>query len=153
MKQQRVLVVSLLLNMLLGGVLAGQFFHGWLGSESHSFAGWLAETGLSAEQQSRLQEKLNSVREQNAAEREESKQLRQQILDILSAPEFDAEAYRALSERMLVLRQQSRANMVSNIGEMAKTLSPQERAALAHVVRRYAKERDRCRNSPPAKLP
>jgi uncharacterized membrane protein len=151
MKPRRVLVISLLFNMLLSGVLAGQFFHGWLGKESHSFTDWLKETGLSAEQQARIQEGLNSAREQNTAEREESKRLRQQILDVLTAPEFNAEAYRDLSERMLNLRQQSRSNMVSKIGDMAQTLSPEERGALAHVIRRYAKERDRCRNNTPAK--
>ena len=144
---KRILVLSLLLNMLLGGMVAGRFFHHWI-EPSPDFPSWMAEAGLTKEQQTQLQAGLKLAREKSYGRmQEESDRLRKEMLSVLSAPQFDHAAYQLLSDRMLALRQEGRASMAQQIGEMGKGMSQQERAALAHVVRRYAKERDRCRRS------
>lgn len=141
-----VLAGSLVLNMLLGGLLAGQWTSDWLHSEP-SFHSWLAETGLNAHQQERLAIAMQGAREASYGQRkDETSALRKEIIAVLTAPEFDEAAYRELSARMLAVRAETRALMSDQIAQIAATLSQQERAGLAHVIQRYAKERDRCRS-------
>lgn len=146
MNQRTLLTVSLLLNILLLGFVAGANVERW-NRPKPSIEGWMTEAGLPSDRQAPVIERMKTLRESSGNSRGASNKAREALIKVLEAEKFDPLAYQKHAEYMLELRQRSRAQMTFGMGELAKELDQPQRKALAHIVRRYNEERDKCTGS------
>lgn len=130
-----ILVCSLLLNMLLGGMFAGHMLHRWQ-EETWDWHNTKLHASLPPEKQQILEEAMESAFSKNRDMFREIKQAREETLQILSAPTFDAKAYDASLNKISTLYQQRKERMSKAIKKLAKSFTPQERAALAELLDR-----------------
>lgn len=130
-----ILVCSLLLNMLLGGMFAGHMLHRWQ-EETWDWHNTKLHASLPPEKRQMLEEAMESAFSKNRDMFREIKQAREETLQILSAPTFDAKAYDASLDKISTLYQQRKERMSKAIKKLAKSFNQQERTALAELLDR-----------------
>jgi uncharacterized membrane protein len=142
-----VLFISLGFNLFLGGIVVGKY----LGKISEPRFGhsapmlakisWIIPS-LSKEGQEKVRPLMRKHREQMEHQMRRIKQTRHQVHQLLTAPDFNAEA---LSETLAKLRQtrsEARKNMHTFLVKMASQLSEKDRQRLSEATQKR-------RHSPP----
>ncbi len=76
---------------------------------------------------------LNAVKEENEGLRDEIKAARDQMKEILTAAEFDAQAFKETSEKLQSLMAQGFTSFNNAIAELAPRLTQSERQILAEL--------------------
>lgn len=92
-----------------------------------------AFTELPAEKQELILEAFNSVKEENEGLREEIKTAHEELRAILTADEFDAEAFRSQAAVLQSLMTQGFDSFTDAIAEVAPQLTQEEREILASM--------------------
>ncbi len=134
-KLKALLVISLVLNVWMGGLIIGHMSQKWTSGIDDLNAA-LAGSTLTAEQQASMKEKLTAFRKENQEGWKKSDEPRKEILEILTAPTFDEAAYDAAMEKMMTMKRERRMKMNAAIKEMAKGMSQEERKVLTDVMER-----------------
>lgn len=144
-KLQLILFASIGLNLIFIGVFIGYGFKG-CGKGRHP-KGPPPElmAQISPEQQKRVGKLLREMHREGREERREIRKERRKSLEILTAPTFDAEAYRKVMAGLHELQGAKKNQMTETIIELASTLDQSDRQALAAFLARGPKGRDRDR--------
>jgi uncharacterized membrane protein len=125
---------SLLLNVLLIGVLLGQFSQrfepGFRHRHQHSLMQQLPES-----LHSRFREQMQAMRTDHREIRRQVRAAREEAIRILIAEPFDAGAYDRQVQLIHELSGQMHQRMAETVKQLAQQLTPQERAALAQMLR------------------
>lgn len=130
-------IASVMLNILLIGVVAGQGYRqhgGGMQERGERIAALLERSSLPENRRAALKEKLEAVFH-NESREEEKRQWREKTLAALTAEPFDAQAYRAQLEEMLERRQRQQREMTGLMVEIASQINRAERGDLAGIFR------------------
>lgn len=127
-----VLALSLLVNILLIGYLAGN------AAQRPHWAGGMKieEANLPEDKKAALKEAFAEFRESGKERRDEMRVKREEIIGILTAPEFDEAAFRAKSEELGAMFRDGRVRMTDRMANIVKTMTQEERQELAKVMRK-----------------
>jgi len=134
MKRRILLTVSLLLNLLFAGGLAGYFLRPTL-------SGWDAVVGkaikpLPPERQQIITVAFENIHQSIQNLYQESCTARDDAAKLLSAQPFDKSAYLAKIERVQEIRRQMGMKIGDELGDLTARLTPPERDLLADATRR-----------------
>ncbi len=128
------LVVSLVLNVLLAGALIGNVSH----HVGRRFA-FLHEQAMVAqlppEKQQLFQEAMRSMRLECRDLRKQIGETRERAIAVLTATEFDEQAYQAEVDKLRDLRGQMMQRVANTTKELAKRFDPEEREALGGYLK------------------
>lgn len=139
-------LISLLLNVLLIGILAGRathLFH-WRYLEWSIMKKFTSE--LPADKAALFRDTVEKVRSRNRGAYQQLRLARQAGMEILSAPEFDEASYRQQIEKIYDLRNLMKRRLADATIELARKFNQEERTALARHLRylsRHAHKRDK----------
>ncbi|MEQ9619789.1 MAG: periplasmic heavy metal sensor [Deltaproteobacteria bacterium] len=109
------------------------FAQPWTGSPEHGAKMELL-LQLSPETQKLILSELETLREENAGLREEMKLTRNEMKAILTAAEFDEDAFKSSADKMHSLMNEMFATLTDTISEIAPQLTQQEREILARIA-------------------
>ncbi len=117
------LILSLTLNVLFAGVMLGHF--------SHHLARISSRSALPPEKLAMF----DAATRPDCAGRKGLRDARSEMLRLLAAEPFDAAAYIASVEKFFSLMSEHMKNRTENIKGLAKQFTPQERVAVAKMLR------------------
>ena len=120
-------IFSVVLNIFLIGVVVGHVVKHFPRKNFAKIAGTLAP-----EKRKLLTSMMNDIRLEN---RKTIRQLRGDILEILTAPTFDAQAYQKKADELQQIRQEMSIRRSKVIKELASQFTQQERKALIKYLR------------------
>lgn len=132
----------ILLLVVLGVVLIG--FAAGRGCDRHQakrgegIIALLDECSISEARRAELKEKLRATLP-DAERKKVRRQLSGEVIAILEAEQFDAEAYRESLNKMFLERQMQKRRVLEVMVEIASELNWEERKALADILRRSPK--------------
>ena len=89
---------------------------------------------LPADKEMLFHQIMRETREKTAENREQIKQLKKEIRDVLTAPTFDEEMFIEKIKGMQILRQKERQTMVEGFAKVAKQFTQEERKILAEII-------------------
>lgn len=140
-----VLFVSLALNLFLAGSMVGRWSghgrHAWGENKHWGAKYWLSHT-LGDEAAPKVEAMWDTHRAKLKPLREEAKQARGAIQQALAADPFDAEAYAAALQHSLERGMAVRASHHAFMIDLARVLTPEQRAKLAeHAGRKRWRHR------------
>jgi uncharacterized membrane protein len=133
------IAASLLLNLLLAGVLAGQWLKG--GGDYAPPSRWreaLTEH-LPPDRQAIYDRAMQAAREDNEPTTKALREAWQEVREALRADPFDKRRYLAAMEQVRRLDVQRKTRTAEAIAEAASQFTAAERAALAEAMRRPVK--------------
>jgi len=110
---------------------------------------WLERIDASAEQRTRIRAIAEAARSDLQALRGQRHAHAEQALALLARPEVDAAAAEALRQQMLRQHEQASARMMQALLEVARVLTPAQRATLAEQWRKRHDERAQRWQQPP----
>jgi len=128
------IVLSVLLNLLMGGVIAGHYLQRMESRDGFSRVPESAQ--LSPEKKALIESTLNQIRDEGKQAWAAMRESREILGAILKAESFDPRAYDAQTEKMRQLMQQMQERKSETIKTLAGKLTPEERAVLAEMLRR-----------------
>lgn len=126
-------LASILLNVLLVGILLGALPHYFEQELSHRQRIEKALKELPEPVQARFREQMESLGEPL---REQSRRAREEAIRILLAEPFDEPAYDRQINKINEIRVQMATRMAKIVKDIARDLPPEQREALAEVLRR-----------------
>lgn len=135
-KLKLLVMLSVALNLLLLGMVAGH----WLKppSKGHRFIhhtlAQLADQ-LPPEKSRMVQEELQALREDKDNHRKQWRARGKALRQVMTAPQFDAEAYRAELEQLRQMRVGMMQDMEETLVRIVSRLSLEEREKLAELLR------------------
>lgn len=124
-----IFVISLALNLLLIGMTAGFFLKGCHRPPPPELRGQ-----LSPEHARLFSDAMRSLHDKNRDTADKIDATRREILQILTAPQFDANAYQAKAGQLHELHGQMQAQMTQMVLELASQLNAEERQSLAGLL-------------------
>lgn len=134
-----ILLVSFVINIFLIGWLAGQ----WSGDKvrdqhpvRHKPDWSQEEVTLPKDKAQLLQQKMRQVKQEKRGAHRKIKQIRQEIIVILTAEEFDKKMYTEKTEELHQLHEKMMRGMANMVKDMADDLSQEERKALAQQLKK-----------------
>jgi uncharacterized membrane protein len=89
---------------------------------------------LPADKAMLFRQTMREAREKTAENREQIRQLKNEIRDVLTAPTFDEELFLAKIKEMQILHQKSRQTMVEEFAKVASQFTQEERKILAEII-------------------
>jgi uncharacterized membrane protein len=128
------LVTSLVLNVLLAGALIGNVSH-HMGRRFALMHERALVVELPPEKQKLFHEAMSSMRMEGRDLRKQIGETRERAIAVLTAPEFDEEAYQAEVDKLRVLRGLMMQRVANTTKELAKQFDPEERRALGGYLR------------------
>lgn len=133
-----IFAVSLLLNLLLLGVVAGKIS----GVETHSGHGWHESMeGLPDGLRQKVGDTMKMARKKNHDLMKQMRLSREKTIEILKANEFDEKAYSDELEKMNSLRMEMMTNMSSEFKNLMLGLSPEERILVAENFKKMGRKK------------
>lgn len=121
-----IFTISLLLNVLLLGAVGGHFYVRW---KQHPWQDVRAE--LSPESRNHAARIFQGAFRDIRGVGDEARKARAELVNILSAEEFDAEAFDRQAEKLAAARARITALKIAATKDVALELDPQERAKMA----------------------
>ncbi|BAW80974.1 hypothetical conserved protein [Candidatus Nitrosoglobus terrae] len=140
-KLKGLLAVSLLTNVMLGGIIVGHLSHRWGHSMITAIQESLKTSSLPKARQEALQMQLVKVRQEGKATHKEIRAAHKALLAILAAPVFDGQAYDIQIDHVHTLYSQQLNRVSKTIKETAEEMNPAERAALADALRHLSQKK------------
>lgn len=136
--------ISVILNFLLAGVIIGHYSkHIISSSETAHYLPEEFTENISPEKQVRVAEMLRELREVNRPVREEIRQSKRDIADLLAMKEFDEELYDLKVAHMHGLYRSMAERRASVIKEIAIMLDHEERVIFADYLKKRQQKRER----------
>ncbi len=89
---------------------------------------------LPNDKQTLVIETMESVHDQNKELRQQAQDIKQAIKDVLTAPEFDANAYQAYADQLQDLKIQMMVAKTGAIKDLASQMNQQEREVLLEIM-------------------
>ena len=132
------ILLSVVLNVVLIGFTAGRGCNRHEIKRGDHIIELLDRSSLPEVRRAELKEKLGAALP-SAERRKAKRQLHREAVAVLEAEEFDAAAYRAHLDKMLVDRDRHKQRMVEVMVEIASELNQEERKALAKIFRRASR--------------
>lgn len=137
-KLKVILTVSIILNVLLIGVVAGGLsqVHKIRGFKSQQMDNKLAEimSVLPASKSENFKQRLDDLIVSRRADRLKIKAARKNIMQVFEQEVFDRQQYQKMVKEMNNLHQQQMVKRTRLMMDMAEYLSPQERKQLARLI-------------------
>lgn len=130
-KLKSALIVSLAINLLLLGMLGGYFARGCRAPGALPPLPPGMGGKLSPESEKTFRQALKNLHEENRQTGEAIAQAQREVLQILSAPSFDATLYKKKVEELHILHGKMREKLTQTVTELAATMNQEERRALA----------------------
>ncbi|HVY54511.1 MAG TPA: periplasmic heavy metal sensor [Thermodesulfobacteriota bacterium] len=127
---KRNLVLTALLGLLITGAAAFAMPHG---GGPYGIEKLKAFSELPADKQKLIVDTFSAVKEQNADLRDEIKATHEKLRDILTAENFDAQAYKETSQKLQTLMTQGFTSFNNAIAELAPQLTQSERQILVQL--------------------
>jgi len=135
-KMKIILAISVLLNMLFIGLVIGHMTHRHKPGEFMRRRTMRLARTLSPEKRTLFMGTLEKVYRDNEGIHEKIREGRKRIVSILSAPDFDENAYQEEVEKIHRLRGMMMQRLADATKELAKKFTPEERKALAaHLLK------------------
>lgn len=129
-------LVSILLNVLLGGVLLGELPRRLDTSLSRQEQMDNAVKELPEPIRSRFRNKMEQARKDAEPMRQQIQEARNEALRVFTAEPFDEAAYDRQVSKISELRLKLAKHMATNVKKAAKELSSEQRRALAETFKR-----------------
>lgn len=130
------LAVSVLLNVLLIGVLIGTFSHTILWRMEKGKRTFTLVKELPPDKREKVLETMKKMGKESRRTRKKIKKVRDEVINIFSAPEFDAELFDRKVAEMHALMGELTDDIAEETKKMALELSPEERKEIADTIRR-----------------
>ena len=89
---------------------------------------------LPNDKQTLVIETMESVHDQNKELRQQAQDIKQALKDVLTAPEFDANAYQAYADQLQGLKIQMMVAKTGAIKDLASQMNQQEREVLLEIM-------------------
>lgn len=89
---------------------------------------------LPADKAMLFRQTMREAREKTAENREQIRQLKEEMRDVLTAPTFDKELFLEKMKEMQILRQKDRQTVVEEFARIAEQFTQEERKVLAEVI-------------------
>lgn len=128
-KLKILMAVSLGLNLLLAGAAIGFFAKGC--RQPPPFPPPSLQGKISPEHEKLFAETMRGLHEKSRDTARQIDETRREVLNILTAPQFDAAAYRKKSAELHEWHGKMKSQLTETVVELAAQLSPEERRALA----------------------
>ncbi len=138
-KLQLIVFLSLALNLLLIGLIIGYSYKGCSRDRHHDRAHKGILERVSPEQRKVFKEALSYIRHQSKQNRSAIRQERKNSIEILTAPQFNAEAYRKSMDQLHQLQGNMKGQLTEAVIQLASTLNQKDREALAAFLERGPK--------------
>ena len=138
-KLQLILFLSLALNLLFVGILVGYGFRGCGREKRHGRLPPEILEKVSPEQQKKFQDALFQIHKKGREVRRDIRQERKNSMDILTAPQFDAEAYRKSMNELHEMQGVLKGQLTDTVIQLASQLNQEDRKALAAFLARGPK--------------
>jgi uncharacterized membrane protein len=150
-RARKLLVVSLLVNILFLGIFAGHILHRFSRPEATT----PELSALSPEDRAAVREGLQHAFDEGRPLRAQLHKTFAAMGHIIASEPFDEAAYDAQVAKLQTLHEQASRRMAAAIKTLARQLSQQQRAALASMLRRPPEHRSPFIHSdpPPARQP
>lgn len=129
------ILISVILNVILIGIIAGYSFQHFGLKRGDEIISLLDNSSLPEEKRNSLKKKLREVLP-NENKRKNKQEWRDETLAILTAKEFDIDAYRAQLEKRHAERSQNKNNQIEIMTELVSQLNQDERKKLAKIFRK-----------------
>ncbi|PTN09127.1 periplasmic heavy metal sensor [Nitrosomonas aestuarii] len=129
------ILISVILNVILIGIIAGYSFQHFGLERGDEIISLLDNSSLPEEKRNSLKKKLRDVLP-NENKRKDKQEWRDKTLAILTAKEFDVDAYRAQLEKRRVERSQNKNDQIEIMTELVSQLNQDERKELAKIFRK-----------------
>lgn len=142
-KVKAALLVSLLLNILLIGWIAGNMIYYVRGHHGFHREEQAVLQSLPEEKRALFLETMKGARSGSRDFRDRMHEIRDRTLAILTAPVFDEQAYRAEVEELHRFRAEKMNRLAAATGKLAGQFNQEERKILAELLKR--------RPTPPSK--
>lgn len=127
---KRNLVLASLFGLLMAGAAA---FAMPPGGGPFGIEKLKAFSELPADKQKLIVDTLSAVKDENEGLRDEIKDTHEKLRDILTAEEFDAQAFKETSEKLQTLMAQGFTALNNAVAELAPQLTQSEREILAQL--------------------
>lgn len=130
-KLKLILFISIALNLLLVGLIIGYSTRGWVRHRDHYRPPPEVVQKLSPEKAEMFSKAMRSLHHKNRKTARKIRQVRHEVVEILTAPQFDAKAYQAKAEELHQLHGKMKGQLTETVMEVASQLDQADRQALA----------------------
>jgi uncharacterized membrane protein len=130
------LAVSVLLNVLLIGVLAGTFSHTFFWRMEKGKRAFMFMKELPHEKREKVMETIKQMKKESLETRKKIKKKRDEVIDVFSAPEFDPALFDRKVAELHALMGELTNEIADETKKIASDLSQEERKAIADIIRR-----------------
>ena len=134
------ILMSVILNFILIGVIMGHSYNRYGMRRVDMVIDFLDKSSIPEAQRIALKGKFKHIYYNDKVQKQKQ-QWRKEIRAVMTAEEFDAEAYRIKLEEMTTRRNEKKQKMSAVMIEMASQLNLEERKALADMFRNARKKR------------
>lgn len=148
---KKLLIVSVLVNVLLLGVILGYGF-GELWRDKDRPPRRFPQkifAALPEAKQKALKKEINHLRKGSRQDFKQLRHTRHQVMEILTAPQFDAAAYEAKMKELHEIQNRLQDQKIKVIKDLAENLNQQERQALAELMQKHHGSKKGHRRPPP----
>ncbi|GEM_PF-680430 len=130
------LAVSVLLNVLLLGILIGTFSHTFVGRMEKGKRALMFLKDLPPEKREMVIETMKDMKKESRETRKKIKQKKNEVIDVFSAPKFDAGLFDRKVAEMHALMGEVTSEIAEETKKIASELNYEERKAVAEIIRR-----------------
>ena len=130
------IAVSVLLNVLLIGILIGTFSHTFLGRMDKGKRALMFLKDLPPEKRDMVIETMKDMKKESRETRKKIRMKRDEVIDVFSAPEFDAALFDQKVAEMHALMGEVTTEIAGETKKIASELNHEEREAMADIIRR-----------------
>lgn len=134
------LTVSIILNFLFAGLLIGNVSKSFLHDKSDHSSFMEMTEKLPPEKQKLFMERIETLKEEHKKVKQDIRNTKKEIADILRAPGFDEQLYEMKISEMHNLYRGKAKNMANTIKELAVQFTPEEREVLAEMLEKKHKK-------------
>ncbi len=130
------LTVSVLLNVLLVGIVIGTFSHTFVGRMERGKRALMLLKDLPPEKREMVLETMKDMRKHSRETKKKIWKMRDEIIDVFAAPEFDAGLFDQKVAELHALMGEITGEMADETKKIAAELNYEERKAIAEMIRR-----------------
>ncbi|MGH7884899.1 MAG: periplasmic heavy metal sensor [Thermodesulfobacteriota bacterium] len=133
------LIISIILNFLFGGLLIGDISKSYINKQSMKSHFEEITKNLPPEKQKNILKKIQKLKSDHWKNKDEIFRKRMEIAEVLKAAEFNEALYDKKVTEMHDLYREKAKNLAESIKELATQFSPEERAVLAEMFEKKHK--------------
>jgi len=129
-----ILILSIILNFLFAGLIIGNYSKSYVKrwDREHSFRKFAGK--LPSERRDMVMKEMTGIRDENKGIRTQINKVKDELIDIIEAPKFDAALYDRKVNEMHELYRKKAENIATAIKQMAVSFTPEERKMLGDFL-------------------